>query len=118
MASLALKVLCNRGDYNITTEGSGFDKPYTFSEPNRLQEKIPLYAPYGVTGFSLFLFLGTFIWIHYPPVAIDPDLQRIWPNFTNKVPPLPRSALWVMARTVDVTEGRHDDRSRVLNVPK
>jgi len=45
---------------------------------------MPLYAPYGVTGFSYFLFLGTFIWLHYPPVAIEADLQTRRSNFTKE----------------------------------
>ncbi|MDD9928773.1 MAG: divergent polysaccharide deacetylase family protein [Rhodospirillaceae bacterium] len=102
----------------MAEEESGFDEPDPFAEPNPLKENMPLYALYGATGFTVLLFLGTFIWLQFPSEAIEAELRAMRPNLTKKVPSLRRSARGAAAEKAAATEGGDDEKLRVPSAPR
>ena len=101
----------------MAEEESGFDEPEPFAEPNPLKENMPLYALYGATGYTVLLFLGTFIWLKFPSEAIEAELRAMRLNLTKKVPSLRRSARGAAAEKAVATEGEDDDKPRVPSAP-
>ena len=97
---------------------NGFEEADALSEANPLQDKMPLFALYGVTGFTVLLFLGTFAWLHFPSEAIDAELRAMRPHFTKKVPPLRRSARGKPADKVDRDSGARAGKPRTPTAPK
>lgn len=85
------------------------------SEPNPLKENLPLYALYGTAGFAALLFVGTFIWIHFPSESIDAELRAMRPHLSKKVPPLRGSARGKIGSTDNKATG---DITESPQVPK
>ncbi len=104
------------------TEGrdDAFDDSDAFQDQNELQEKMPLFALYGATGFAVLLFLGTFVWLQFPSAAIDAELRAMRPHLTKKVPPMRRSKRSAAASQTDKGNSLSGDARapRVPSAPK
>ena len=76
---------------------------------------MPLIMLLGAAGFTLLLFIGTFIWLQFPSEAIEAELRAKRPQATMKVPPVRRSA---HGSDTHSTEGHGEDAEKPGPRPK
>ena len=100
LASLSLKLPAlprlpwKRGGSGMETDGDDntFSEDDDYLKPSDLPERMPLYALYGATGFTVATIIGIFICLQFPSESMEAELRAMRPQMTMKVPPMRRSS--------------------------